>query len=62
MDAIRSLHKMPECCPFLEAEFIPPNRYLFWLGFIDIFDGNGSAECRAKDIRGNFITLRHQEK
>ncbi len=27
MDAIRSLNKMPERCPFLEAEFIPPNKY-----------------------------------
>lgn len=27
MEAIRSLHKMPERCPFLEAELIPPNKY-----------------------------------
>lgn len=27
MDAIRSLHHMPEHFPFLEAEFIPPNKY-----------------------------------
>jgi len=27
MDAIRSLYKMPERCPFLEAELIPPNKY-----------------------------------
>ncbi len=27
MDAIRSLHQMPERFPFLEAEFIPPNKY-----------------------------------
>ncbi len=27
MDAIRSLHQMPECFPFLKAEFIPPNKY-----------------------------------
>ncbi|MHB1407231.1 MAG: type II toxin-antitoxin system RelE/ParE family toxin [Desulfitobacteriaceae bacterium] len=27
MDAIRSLHKMPERFPFLEAEFIPTNKY-----------------------------------
>lgn len=27
MDAIRSLHQMPEHSPFLEAEFIPPNKY-----------------------------------
>lgn len=25
--AIRSLHQMPERFPFLEAEFIPPNKY-----------------------------------
>lgn len=24
--------------------------------------GDGSAECRAKDMRGNYITIRHQEK
>ncbi|GEA13848.1 hypothetical protein E308F_00880 [Moorella sp. E308F] len=24
--------------------------------------GDGRAECRAKDIRGNFITLKHNEK
>ncbi len=27
MDAIRSLRQMPERFPFLEAEFIPPNKY-----------------------------------
>ncbi len=27
MNAIRSLHQMPERFPFLEAEFIPPNKY-----------------------------------
>ncbi|MBT9156527.1 MAG: hypothetical protein DDT37_01513 [Firmicutes bacterium] len=27
MDAIRSLYQMPERFPFLEAEFIPPNKY-----------------------------------
>ncbi|MDD4171111.1 MAG: type II toxin-antitoxin system RelE/ParE family toxin [Syntrophomonas sp.] len=27
MEAIRSLHQMPERFPFLEAEFIPPNKY-----------------------------------
>jgi plasmid stabilization system protein ParE len=27
MDTIRSLHQMPERFPFLEAEFIPPNKY-----------------------------------
>ena len=27
MDAIRSLHQLPEHFPFLEAEFIPPNKY-----------------------------------
>ncbi len=27
MDAIRSLSVMPERCPFLSAEFIPPNKY-----------------------------------
>lgn len=27
MDAIRSLHQMPERFPFLKAEFIPPNKY-----------------------------------
>lgn len=27
MDAIRSLYQMPELFPFLEAEFIPPNKY-----------------------------------
>ena len=27
MDAIRSLHQMPERFPFLQAEFIPPNKY-----------------------------------
>lgn len=27
MDSIRSLHQMPERFPFLEAEFIPPNKY-----------------------------------
>ncbi len=27
LDAIRSLHQMPERFPFLEAEFIPPNKY-----------------------------------
>jgi plasmid stabilization system protein ParE len=27
MDAIRSLQQMPVRFPFLEAEFIPPNRY-----------------------------------
>jgi len=27
MDAIRSLHQMPERFPFLSAEFIPPNKY-----------------------------------
>ena len=27
MDAIRSLHQMPERFPFLPAEFIPPNKY-----------------------------------
>ncbi len=27
MDAIRSLYQMPEPFPFLEAEFIPPNKY-----------------------------------
>ena len=27
IDAIRSLHQMPESFPFLEAEFIPPNKY-----------------------------------
>ncbi len=27
MDAIRSLKEMPERFPFLEAEFIPPNKY-----------------------------------
>lgn len=27
MDAIRSLQQMPERFPFLEAEFIPPNKY-----------------------------------
>lgn len=27
MDAIRSLYQMPERFPFLQAEFIPPNRY-----------------------------------
>ncbi|KJS21720.1 MAG: plasmid stabilization protein [Clostridiaceae bacterium BRH_c20a] len=27
MDAIRSLHQMPERFSFLEAEFIPPNKY-----------------------------------
>ncbi|MFA5384761.1 MAG: type II toxin-antitoxin system RelE/ParE family toxin [Eubacteriales bacterium] len=26
-DAIRSLHQMPERCTFLEADFIPPNKY-----------------------------------
>lgn len=24
--------------------------------------GDGSVECRAKDMRGNFITIKHQEK
>lgn len=28
MDAIRSLYQMPERFPFLETEFIPPNKYL----------------------------------
>jgi plasmid stabilization system protein ParE len=27
MAAIRSLHQIPERFPFLEAEFIPPNKY-----------------------------------
>lgn len=27
MEAIRSLKEMPERFPFLEAEFIPPNKY-----------------------------------
>jgi plasmid stabilization system protein ParE len=27
MDAIRSLHQMPERFPYLSAEFIPPNKY-----------------------------------
>jgi hypothetical protein len=27
MDAIRSLYQIPERFPFLEAEFIPPNKY-----------------------------------
>lgn len=27
MDAIRSLRRMPERSPFLEAKFIPPNKY-----------------------------------
>ena len=27
MNSIRSLHKMPERFPLLEAEFIPPNKY-----------------------------------
>lgn len=27
MDAIRSLHQMPERFPFLKADFIPPNKY-----------------------------------
>lgn len=27
MDAIRSLHQMPERFPFLKAEFIPTNKY-----------------------------------
>lgn len=27
MDAIRSLPQMPERFPYLEAEFIPPNKY-----------------------------------
>jgi plasmid stabilization system protein ParE len=27
MDSIRFLHQMPERFPFLEAEFIPPNKY-----------------------------------
>jgi plasmid stabilization system protein ParE len=27
MDAIRFLYQMPERLPFLEAEFIPPNKY-----------------------------------
>ena len=27
LDAIRSLHQMPERFPFLDAEFIPPNKY-----------------------------------
>lgn len=27
MDSIRSLHRMPERFPFLEAEFIMPNKY-----------------------------------
>lgn len=27
MDAIRSLYQMPERFPFLEAGFIPPNKY-----------------------------------
>lgn len=27
MDAIRSLYQMPGRFPFLEAEFIPPNKY-----------------------------------
>ncbi|MDQ7094654.1 type II toxin-antitoxin system RelE/ParE family toxin [Desulfosporosinus sp. PR] len=27
MDAIRSLYQMPERYPFLNAEFIPPNKY-----------------------------------
>ncbi|WKB36458.1 type II toxin-antitoxin system RelE/ParE family toxin [Terrilactibacillus sp. S3-3] len=27
MDAIRSFYQMPERCPFLEGEFIPPNKY-----------------------------------
>lgn len=27
MDAIRSLHQIPERFSFLEAEFIPPNKY-----------------------------------
>jgi plasmid stabilization system protein ParE len=27
IDAIRSLHQMPERFPFLQAEFIPPNKY-----------------------------------
>lgn len=27
MDAIRSLSQMPERFPFLEGEFIPPNKY-----------------------------------
>ena len=27
MNAIRSLYQMPERFPFLESEFIPPNKY-----------------------------------
>ena len=27
LDAIRSLHLMPQRFPFLESEFIPPNKY-----------------------------------
>lgn len=27
IDAIRSLHQLPERYPFLQAEFIPPNKY-----------------------------------
>lgn len=27
IDAIRSLHHMPERFPFLDAEFVPPNKY-----------------------------------
>ncbi|MGI6308389.1 MAG: type II toxin-antitoxin system RelE/ParE family toxin [Dethiobacteria bacterium] len=27
ISAIRSLHQMPERFPFLDAEFIPPNKY-----------------------------------
>ncbi|CFW97848.1 Toxin-antitoxin system, RelE/ParE toxin family [Syntrophomonas zehnderi OL-4] len=27
MDAINSLYQMPERFPFLEADFIPPNKY-----------------------------------
>ncbi len=27
LNAIRSLHQIPELFPFLEAEFIPPNKY-----------------------------------
>lgn len=27
MEAMRSLHRMPERYPFIEADFIPPNKY-----------------------------------
>jgi len=27
LEAIRSLQQLPERCPFLQAEFIPPNQY-----------------------------------